>query len=1149
MNKIKMEIGSTISLHVILLAFLNLNTYESMKKNKLFGELYYRSLKKNLLTTRIVIILMILGVLQARANDTYSQKTLTEPSELQQKQITGTVIDEKGNPMGGVTVLVKGTTTGTLTDATGKYIIPNPPQNATLIFSFVGTVTQEIQVAGQTQIDIVLKDASIGLNEVVVVGYGTQKKVNLTGAVDVIKSDVLANRQASTASQLLQGLSPSTNLTISGQEGFQPGATMNITLRGIGSLNGGSPYVLVNGVAGDINNLNPDDIESISILKDAAASAIYGARAAYGVILVTTKQGLRNQQIHVTYQGTVSINTPPPLPKALDSYTWVRAQNEAGDNRGGEPFSHTQVDQIIAYQNQNWDALRPSFAPGQVYFGPMAASDNTWNSDISYANNDWWNLWYGKSTNFKHDLSFQGGTKNTSFYFSAASLQQSGYLKFGDDWFSRYNITGQLKIALAPWWDFSYEPRLAKKHRTQPSETSEGDYSFIFREISRIYPFVPVYDGSGTVYSWESHIPSVQGGGTNSLDELDTWNNFKTEIRPAKNWIINADLAYNYYQGVRSNIQQTIMEHLVDGTYRPAGVSVPNYLDRYHYNNTFWSSNIYSSYHLSINDTHNFSILGGTQFEHGNNTTLEGYKTSLILQSVPSINTAVGNAILNESLSHRALEGYFGRFNYNYKEKYLLEANARYDGSYVFRKGDRWGFFPSFSLGWNVDKEKFWAGIAPYVNTLKLRGSWGSLGNQNVSPYTDLELLPLQTGALNWIFGSGTTRPIGYTLAPGIVNKNLTWETATTKNIAVDMSFLKNRLTATAELYERLTTNMVGPQQALPGVLGASTPNANNATLRTRGWEVTLNWKQDFANGLSYYVSGNLSNYNSVVTKYFNPTGSLTTWYEGRTVGEIWGFTVKDLFRTQADLDAYLASEDLSAIAKNWKTGDLKYEDTNGDGKVDRGANTLADHGDQSIIGNDNPHFLWGLNAGASFKGFDFSMIWSGVAKKDIFFDAKSNIFWGSINGWWESCLQPRTLDYFRDTPGTAYSGIAVGDANLNTDAYFPRPYLNGTEENKNKNIPNTRYLQNGAYARLQTLQIGYSFPESIVSKLKIAKLRIAFSAENLFTITHLPAGIDPVAPVGYNLQGADYFGQTAGTGRLTYGADRIYSFMLTVTY
>lgn len=267
-----------------------------MKKNKPFGELNYRSLKKILLITRIVIILMILGVLQARASDTFPRSTLTEPSELQQKQITGTITDQKGNPMGGVTVLVKGTTTGTLTDATGKFIIPNLPQNATLIFSFVGTVTQEIQVAGQTQIDIVMKDAAIGLNEVVVVGYGTQKKVNLTGAVDVIKSDVLANRQASTTSQLLQGLSPSTNLTIPGQGGFAPGGTMNITLRGIGSLNGGSPFILVNGTPGDINNLNPDDIASISILKDAAASAIYGARAAYGVILVTTKSGKKTNQ-------------------------------------------------------------------------------------------------------------------------------------------------------------------------------------------------------------------------------------------------------------------------------------------------------------------------------------------------------------------------------------------------------------------------------------------------------------------------------------------------------------------------------------------------------------------------------------------------------------------------------------------------------------------------------------------------------------------------------------------------------------------------------------------------------------------------------------------------------------------------------------
>ncbi len=1104
------------------------------------------------MTKRYVIFLLILFLGGKQLFAIESSYLKTSNYGFQQSTISGTVTDEKGNPLPGVNIQVEGTTTGVMSDINGKYAINVPDKDAVLIFSFVGYESQKISVSGKTAIDIKLVPAMTGLDEVVVVGYGTQKKVNLTGAVDIIESDELARRQASTVSQMLQGLSPSTNFSISGQDGYAPGAEMNITIRGIGSLNGGSPYVLINGVPGDLNNLNPDDIATVSVLKDAASSAIYGAKAAYGVILVTTKSGRKDQKMGVNYQGTLFLSTPPPLPESLDSYTWVKVMNEAGDNRGGRPFSEEQVNRIIAYQNGDWDWLRQTaFVPGQTNFGPVAVG-NGWNPDRGYANNKWYDIYYGQSVNQKHDLSVQGGSNNISYFFSTGYLQQNGYLNFikDIDFYHRLNITAKIDVAITPWWDFSYEPRLTNKIRTAPGITREGDYSFMFREISRIYPFVPLYDGFGNDYMQESHIPSFQGGGTNSLQEIDTWNNFRMEFRPVKGWKINADYAYNYYQGLRNNVQKTVYSHNVDGSYSPRGASVPNYIDRYHYNNTYWTANIYSSYGLTLNGIHNFLILAGTQFEYGYNSSLNGLKNNLILQDIPSIQTATGTMLLNESLSHKALEGYFGRFTYNFKEKYLFEADARYDGSYVFRSGNRWGFFPSFSLGWNLDKEGFWTSIENYVNTMKVRLTWGSLGNQNINPYTDLELLPLNTGTLNWVFGAGNPRPVGFTIAPGLVNKNLTWETATTKNIGTDISFLKSRLTVNFDLYERLTTNMIGPQQALPGVLGASVPNANNSTLRTRGWELTTNWKHSLQNGFSYSLAFNLSNYKSIVTKYYNPTGTLSTWYEGREVGEIWGFTVNDLYRSQQEVDDHKELVNLNAISANWRPGDLKYEDINGDGKVDRGANTLTDPGDLSIIGNDQPHYIFGINAGASFKGLDFTMLWRGVAERNMYFDRYSNIFWGNIVGWWDSALQPRTLDYFRDQPGTKYSGPYEGDANINLDGYFPRPYQNGTEDAKNKNNPNSRYLQSAAYARLQNIQLGYTLPQSISSKLKLEKLRVAFSAENLFTITKLPDGIDPVAPVGYGLSGSgNYFGQSAGTGRLTYGADRMYSFTITVTY
>ena len=1003
---------------------------------------------------------------------------------------------------------------------------------------------------GKKTLEVKLLEDTETLEEVVVVGYGTQKKVNLTGAVNVISDKDFKDRQGATVSQLLQGASSGFNFDISNQDGFQPGATMNISIRGMGSLNGGSPYVLIDGFPGDLNNLNPEDIESVSVLKDAAASAIYGARAPYGVILITTKKGKKNEKVSVSYTGNLIIKTSQKLNQSLDSYTWSSIQNEAGDNMGGHPISNETIDRIIAYQKGDFEYIKnsiPDWPTGATIFGAMPEG-NVWNNaNLNYANTDWWDIYFGNSVNQKHDLSIHGGSDKVSYYFSAGYMDDNSVLNFGTDYFKRINTLGKINVAITNWWDFGYETRFAKKIREKPNMTKEGDYSFMYRHISRNYPITPLYDGYGN-YMFESHIPSIESG-TDRLDETDMWNNFRMEIRPLKGWKINADFAYNVYNSESSDVEKYIYIYDINNEPYAHGVSIPNNLNRQKYIKKYWTSNIYSSYDFDINREHNFTILAGMQFEHGDESWLQGYKTDLISENVPAFPTATGDGILSEALAHNATESFFARLNYNYKERYLFESNIRYDGSYVFRNGKRWGVFPSFSAGWNVYNEPFWEGLSSYINTMKFRVSWGELGNQNISPYSDLELVPIQTDKLNWVFNYGSSRPVGYTSGPNLVNRNLTWETATTTNLGLDMSFFNNRLSATADWFERRTTDMIGPSQAKPGVLGANVPQDNNSTLRTRGWEIALEWKQALQNGWAYNVAVSLYDYRSVVTKYFNPTGTLSTWYEGREVGDIWGYTVNDLFRSKDELDSYLSKVDLSHIATNWNTGDLKYEDINNDGKVDNGKNTLDDHGDLSVIGNDQPHYQYNINAGVSYKGFDFSMLWRGVAKKDMYFYRMSNIFWGFTNGWWESCLTPDHLDYFRDQPGTKYSGLYEGDANINTNAYWPRPYLNDTEEAKNKNNPNTRYLQNAAYLRLQNVQIGYSFPQSIISKMHLEKLRIYFSGENLLTFSKLPNGIDPVAPVGFPEGGSgNYFG-TAGTGRLTYGADRIYSIGLTVTY
>lgn len=1064
--------------------------------------------------------------------------------------VSGTVIDENKEPLVGVTVQLMGTGIGTVTDIDGNFKLPTIPTDGNLEVSYVGMHSQIIKVDGRSTINIVLKQDTELLDELVVVGYGVQKKVNVTGAVDVITDEKLKNRQSPTVSQLLQGAAPGLDLSIGNNYGFQPGASMNVTIRGMGSLNGGSPLILIDGSPGDMNLINPEDIESISILKDAASSAIYGARAPYGVILITTKKGSRNEKISINLSSNLMIETPMPMPTMPDSWTWARVLNEAGRNGGGSPLGNQTIDRMVAFQNEDWDFLRESMTywpEGATNFGAYPEG-NIWNNaNLNYANTDWWDIYFGSAINQKHNLSLSGGSDRSSYYLSLGSLDQNSVIQFGTDYYKRLNIMGKFDFDITDWWTVSYEPRYSNSVRERPNMTQKevGDYDHMFRHLLRAYPWTPMYNGFGPPeeggdYIMESHIPSLLAG-TDKSDVRDYWNTFKTEIQIIEGLRLNADFTFNDYSRVNTRVHKTAYIQNVDKTYEPFGNTTPNQYEQTHYRNNFWTSNIFATYNFDVNQKHNFLFLAGTQFEKGNNITLGGFKTDMIFQDVPSLRTSTGEAIVNQYLSHNSTQGYFSRIGYNFLDRYLLETNFRYDGSYVFTEGSRWGFFPSFSAGWNIHNESFWNVPQEYITSLKVRGSWGQLGNQNISPYSDLALMPINTGKLNWIFQPGGNRQIGYTNAPGIINRNLTWETSTSTNLGLNIGLFNNKFQIDFDLFERLTSNMVGPSAPKPGVLGASVPQSNNATLRTRGWELNMNWRQSIGKDFSYFVNANLSDDKSVVTDYYNPTNSLSTWYEGRVVGEIWGYTVNDLFRTQEEVDTYLTKINPSFIAANWRPGDIRYEDISGDNIINNGQNTLDDHGDLSIIGNSQPRLQFGVNLGASYKSFDFSMLWKGVGKRDYYFNERAVFYWGVMQMWWDSNIDAngKHLDYFRDEPGTKYHGLHEGDANINTDAFFPRPYLNGADDRKNRAHANTRYLVNAAYVRLQNIQIGYTLPSDLTSRLHLQDVRVYFSGENMLTIDNLPKLIDPAALVGFS----------GMAGAATYGADRVYSFGISLTY
>ncbi len=1050
------------------------------------------------------------------------------------RNVRGVVTDEKGEGLPGVSILLKGTQQGTTTDGEGQYSISVPANESVLVFSFVGYVSQEIIVGSRTSVDVSLAADTKSLEELVVVGYGTQKKVNMTGAVDVITGDQIKNRQSATVSQMLQGLSPGLNFSV-GDQGFEPGASMGVNIRGTGSINGGGPLVIIDGFPGSMDRLNPNDIESISVLKDAAASAIYGARAPYGVILITTKSGTKDRKFSVSYSGNVMINRKDRMPEMLDSYTFARVTNEMGDNAGGRPYTNEVIDLILAYQQGDIETLRNAMPPGSTHFETLPAANPTrWgNNNRSYANYDWYKEWFGSSVNQIHNLSVSGGSANTTYYLSAGYTGQNGILNYGKDTYGRFNLTGKIKTTVTNWWDIGYETRFMKSPREHFNGKTGGGYEGVFREIPRTVPTQAKYDGFGNI-SMESKIRWAEDAGTDLSETTENWQLISTELRPLKGWRINGDFAYRSIGVKELNVKKAVIETYMDGSLVPHGETLPSQAQQVSQNNYYWSTNIYSTYDLSIGQKHYFTTLLGMQLEYDNTNSLSATRINLIVPDVPSLSTANGNFTVGETMSHWATQGYFGRLNYNFDEKYLFEVNGRYDGTSRFREGRRWGFFPSFSAGWNVDKERFWQGISKVVNTFKLRASWGQLGNQQVSPYSDLALIPLVNTQLNWLFKYGQTRPIGYTNTPGLVSPNLTWETATTKNIGLNSSFLNNRLKLDLDFFERITNDMIGPSEPVPGVLGVSVPRSNNSTLRTRGWETSLRWDHKIPDSeFSYFVGANLYDARSHVTKYNNTTGLISDWYPGKEVGEIWGFTVNKLFQSQEELDAYRSSVDLSNIFNSWNPGDVKYEDINGDGRVDRGANTVANPGDQRIIGNSTPRYQYGISLGAAFKGFDFTLLIKGTAKRDyaVPVAGEQYVFWG-VQNWLFTSLQPVHLDYFRDRPGDKYSGLHEGDANINLNAYWPKTYLDANQNRKNRE-PSTRYLLNASYMRIQNMQIGYNIPGTILKRAGLQSLRLFLSGENLLTVTDLIKGIDPMALGSRNRVG------------MTYGADRIFSFGL----
>ncbi|MEO6916849.1 MAG: TonB-dependent receptor [Chitinophagaceae bacterium] len=1013
-------------------------------------------------------------------------------------RLKGIVSNADRQPLMGVSVTVTGRTGGTSTDANGFFII-DAGKGDELVFSMVGYKEQSVKVSVETNLSVTLQKSPNEMNEIVVVGYGTQKKSNLTGAVSTIDAKMLESRPVQNVGQALQGLLPGLNFQTAGLGG-ELNQNLSFNIRGGGTIGAGSnsaPLVLVDGMEGNLNAINPQDIESITVLKDAASSAIYGSRAPFGVVLITTKKG-KAGKVAVNYNNNLRQTSPLGLPHMMDSRTFAMYFNEAAANDGeAAKFPQDVMDRIIQFQNGEIDYSTIPNGNGdryQYYTG-------------SNANTDWFKEMYKNSAfSQDHSLSVSGGTDAATYYLAGNMLDQAGLSRHSNDGFNRYTLTAKINTTLSKYVKFNYSTRFIREDYSRATHQND----LFYHNIARRWPTVPSKDPNG-FWSDPSEIAQLETGGR-TRDQTDwLYTQGQLVITPRKNWNIFAE--GNFRSVNYNNHSDVLPAYSYDVMQNPYPLAVGNnsagYTSVYEYNRkeNFFSTNIYSNYSFNVNKDHQFKILGGFNSELNKYRTLAGSRSGLISPSMPTINTATNDSKANEGqYQHWATAGFFGRLNYNYKEKYLLEVNARYDGTSRFLADKRWNLFPSVSAGWNLAKEKFWT-LDRTIQLFKIRASYGELGNQNTSNwYPFFASVPIGNSNGSWLINGNQPNTAG---APGLVSTQLTWERVASYNFGLDLAMFRNRLSLNFDYFKRNTFDMVGPAPELPVILGTAVPQINNADMESYGFELESRW-QDKIGKVGYSVRAVLSDDQQRVTNYPNPNGNIGNWYNGRKSGEIWGYTTMGMARTQEQMDGYLGKINQNAMGSRWGAGDIMYTDINGDGKIDGGSGLLGNTGDRSIIGNSTPRFRFSLDLGADWNGFDFRMFLQGVGKRDYM--PNGPYFWGASGGMWQSAGFNEHMDFFRDENSPM---VKAGMASLNLNSYFPKPYFNS---GKNQTTQ-TGYMQSAAYVRIKNLQIGYTIPRNITTRLRVSKIRIYLSGENLLTATKMISIFDPetVALSGWN--------------------------------
>lgn len=966
--------------------------------------------------------------------------------------VFGLVKDEKGEGLPGVTIFVKGTSLGTTTDYDGRYSISIPDTiDAILTFSFIGYSTVEVPVNGRATIDIALEPSIESLEEVVIVGYATQKKTNLTGAVSIIEEDALESKPITTVVQALQGAAP--NLIIQ-QQSSEPGAQLNINIRGIGTLGDNSPLVVIDGIpsnSGVLSSLNPNDIESVSVLKDAASSAIYGSRSANGVLLVTTKQGGLGTKPVVSYNGIVGFQAPTFRQKPVSAYEFAMLKNEALVNSGQSPqFSPSDIADIYA------------------------AKPNAWYMD---------EIFKDRATQQSHNLSIAGGTQGTTYLVSLGRMDQSSNFVGQDFGYQRTNVrtnvTSKINDKLSAGIMLAYNKNHIKEHAYSTE--------FIVGDASRIPRLYPIKDTLGNYYipptASSNPLARLEKGGNREHVNDNFMGNIFAEYTIVKNLRIKGIFGGNLWNYKTHEFRKSI-------DYLPyVGADGQNSVDDSNSKTQQTNFQLVANYNFQIND-HAVTVLGGYSSE--------GYTESgnrlrtLNVDNEYGFSTSETEIDFANTYNSRgtpwSLNSYFGRATYNFREKYLLEANFRYDGSSRFAAENRWGFFPSLSAGWRMTEEAFLSSVKDIAN-IKIRGSWGKLGNQNIGTFLYTSNV---TNAPN-NYGFNNTGVVGAFFSSS--NPDITWETSTMFDLGAEIDVLEGKLAFSFDYFSKRTEDIL-LGITVPGTYGAAAPVVNAAIVDNKGWEISVTYRH-VGNFINHTISANLAdNLNKVIDVRGKETiegGDRSIIIrEGYPINSYYGYKSDGLYQ---NLDEIEAGPKPAFVANGAVSpGDIRY--------VDRNSDNVINEQDRFILGNPFPRYTFGVNYRADFKGFDFSLFIQGVGKRNLYLRGESV---EAFHNNWENVYEQHLDRWTPTNPDASYPRLTIGTASTNNNA--------GSDY----------WMLNAAYARLKNVQLGYTIPKTMTKKIGLDHVRLYLTGQNLLTVTKMKNGFDPeISEFNSNLDTAD---------------------------